>query len=187
MTSTAEGGTAALVARILRRIREQDGCWLWQGATTSSGCPVLWVAGKPQAVSHVLYAALFEPLSPGRRLHRSCQQSRCVSPVHVAPAQPKAPRPRHVRSRVTVCAHGHPYDAANTYLAPTGQWLCRACQRHYAARRRARPEPVVPRQATCKRGHPYTADNTVWNGPLRACKTCRNAAQRRRRQRALHA
>jgi hypothetical protein len=38
----------------------------------------------------------------------------------------------------THCAHGHPFDAANTYYTPTGERRCRACRARIArARRRA--------------------------------------------------
>ncbi len=40
----------------------------------------------------------------------------------------------------THCPAGHPYDAVNTYVAPSGRRHCRQCQRdRWAARRTVHP------------------------------------------------
>lgn len=44
------------------------------------------------------------------------------------------PHPRVARPRKTFCVKGHPYDAANTYVASSGKRTCRACNRAAAAR-----------------------------------------------------
>ncbi len=37
--------------------------------------------------------------------------------------------PGHFNADKTHCKHGHPFDAANTYYAPSGERRCRACLR----------------------------------------------------------
>jgi hypothetical protein len=39
------------------------------------------------------------------------------------------------RTRREVCAHGHPFDAANTYVAPDGSRVCRTCRRQRESHR----------------------------------------------------
>lgn len=46
----------------------------------------------------------------------------------------------HAEARRTHCTKGHPYDKANTYVAPSGSRSCRACGRQSAARYRERKE-----------------------------------------------
>lgn len=44
---------------------------------------------------------------------------------------------RHRNARVTACPAGHAYDAANTYVRPSGQRDCLTCRRQRQAARRA--------------------------------------------------
>lgn len=55
---------------------------------------------------------------------------------------------RHARDR-THCRRGHPFDAANTYVAPDGERQCRTCarERERARRPRIRSTPALPSRA----------------------------------------
>jgi hypothetical protein len=46
-----------------------------------------------------------------------------------------AAKGRSEHGQRTHCPHGHPYDAANTYIDKRGGRHCRACSREYMRRK----------------------------------------------------
>ncbi|MFF8482330.1 hypothetical protein [Streptomyces antibioticus] len=85
-------------------------------------------------------------------------------------------RRRLWQQQVTHCPQGHPYNAENTAIKPTGARRCRACAREQDKRRRAG-------RTTCHKGHELSGDNVLLcrNG-TRKCHICDRARNEARRQ-----
>jgi hypothetical protein len=101
--------------RFWAMVRPAMGCWVWVGARYPNGY------GHLQRHGRSLYA------------HRN---RACVNPIHLEAVtqQENLRRGEHWQRRKTHCKHGHPFDAANTYVSPTtGFRTCIAC-RHRNAR-----------------------------------------------------
>lgn len=113
-----------------------DGCWLWTGAALRSGYGSFrWSPGK--VVSAHRAAWMLMEGDPGA-LHvlHTCDTPLCVNFSHLFlgtakdNAADKVAKGRHPNSRMTHCRRaGHPFDEANTYVAPSGKRTCRACHR----------------------------------------------------------
>ena len=78
------------------------------------------------------------PVPAGHLLHHDCSNPSCVNVQHMRPVTPA----QHVAlHRATHCAHGHAFDAQNTYTYWWGGGWHRACvtcrQQRYQARRQA--------------------------------------------------
>jgi Transcription factor WhiB len=54
---------------------------------------------------------------------------RLISRAHAGDPLARHVPPGHFNADKTHCKHGHPFDAANTYYAPSGERRCRACLR----------------------------------------------------------
>src|SRR5262245_3689117 len=69
----------------------------------------------------------------GERRCLACGRKRTAAWRATQPRRVRAPRPEK-----THCPHGHPYDAANTYVNKRGVKECRTCKNAATARRKAR-------------------------------------------------
>lgn len=72
----------------------------------------------------------------------NCHAIRTAQRGYARPSTPRRPIVRGefgiTRHRASHCGKGHPFDDANTYVAPNGRRRCRACDRVTDRRRRAR-------------------------------------------------
>lgn len=124
-------------------------CWVWTACRYRNGYAKLRLGrrGTPMALSHRLsYEHFVGSIPPGVVLDHLCRVRSCVNPVHLEPVTQRENCLRGVAGATaaarqhakTHCPHGHPYDAANTYLW-RGIRNCRACR---VARKRARREAL---------------------------------------------
>lgn len=76
-----------------------------------------------------------------------CRNRACVNPTHLEWVDRttnirRGESPAAIHRRQTRCIHGHPFDAANTYVLPDGERACRECgriaTRAYIARQKER-------------------------------------------------
>lgn len=107
----------------------------------------------------------------------------------------RPPKPR-VYVPKTHCPQGHPYDAQNTYINPSGYKTCRTCVRERMRDRRLRGLEIVRRKSGgrryrpqrvgqgghnaakthCPRDHPYNEENIIYSKDGRRwCRTCARA------------
>lgn len=116
------------------------GCWLWFGHTYWDGYGQVGRRGKKYRAHRLAYEKSIGPLGD-LVIHHTCHQTLCVNPEHLQPMTVKdhmllegnyiiATKARVAKRRAkTHCKHGHLFDVANTYWAPTGRRKCRACDR----------------------------------------------------------
>jgi hypothetical protein len=125
--------------------RGPDECWPWTGYINRQGYGRTGYKGRRSVpAQQAVYDCLAGPVPDGMVVDHTCHNRdetcpggitcihrRCVNPAHfeaVTQAENVA-RGRSfsaVNARVTVCPHGHPYDASNTYTAARRRY-CIAC------------------------------------------------------------
>lgn len=141
---------ARVVARIYARSEATEtGCLLWVGADSGGGYGVIvWHEDRqPQRglVHRLTYEAEYGEIPDGLVVDHKCHDPlvctrtldcphrRCVNPRHLKAVTNKqnvlrSVSPIAMNAVKTHCAEGHPYDAANTYVAPNGWRQCRICR-----------------------------------------------------------
>lgn len=152
-----------LAVRFWSFVEKTDDCWRWTGAPTTFGYGKLKFKNAPLAAHRVAYELLVGPIPEGMSLDhlchtrdltcpggKKCPHRLCVNPEHLEPVSGRENRMRGrsfapVNAAKTECIHGHPFDAANTYITTKGTRVCRACtsasQRAYQKRVRRKKSP----------------------------------------------
>jgi len=123
----------SLRQRLLSRIIERDGHWLWVGSHRPVyGHGYIKVRGVQQYAHRVSYELFVGPIPPGLHLHHKCRIGGCINPEHLIPLTPK----EHVRAddttagrnaKKTRCIHGHLFDESNTRYSKSGKRRCKTC------------------------------------------------------------
>lgn len=118
------------------RLDESTGCWNWTGTfNKESGYGQSHWKGR-KVLAHRLAAMLwlrFDINSALRVLHR-CDNPRCINPKHLfigtlsANTVDSIAKGRHFQASKMVCKSGHPFDAQNTYMRPSGGRACKICK-----------------------------------------------------------
>lgn len=130
---------------------DQTNCLRWMGAHTQKGYGHVVQNGQTRPVHRVAYEVWLGPIPEGLEVDhvkaRGCLHRDCIEPTHLeavthAENVLRGDAPSALNARKTQCPQGHPYDAANTWVAGDGSRKCRACKsarnQEYRARRRAR-------------------------------------------------
>jgi hypothetical protein len=121
--------------------RAEDGCWIWQGTTTSKGYGQFWHDGRLVGAHRFAWEqAHGRPIPEGLVIDHLCRTRNCVNPEHLEPVTTRENTLRGEGCKPkTHCPQRHPYDDENTYTDPAGRRHCRTCQRKHvreAMRRR---------------------------------------------------
>lgn len=115
-------------------------CWTYTGSLTAAGYGLAWNGEKEVLVHRAAYEVLVGPIPEGLQLDHLCRVPACYNPAHLEPVTAAENSRRRV-ALITHCPAGHPYDADNTYLAPTRfggvNRLCRTCRRERDHARRS--------------------------------------------------
>jgi len=122
--------------RLLEKFTVGDGCWEWLRCKHASGHGHIEDFGTTVPAHRAVYEMLIAPIPQGYHLHHICENPGCVRPSHLVPVLPSDHAVNltpgtfsYINKRVTVCAHGHPFDEANTIIEKDGHRACRACRK----------------------------------------------------------
>lgn len=109
----------------------ESGCWIWTGYTVKGYGQV---GGRP--AHRVAYEREHGQIPAGMEVDHLCRVPLCVNPDHLEPVT-RAENMRRRAAARAACINGHPFDEANTYVAPgERKRICRACNRARAQRYR---------------------------------------------------
>ncbi|MBT2466574.1 HNH endonuclease [Streptomyces sp. ISL-66] len=125
------------------------GCWDWTAHIKPNGYAQIKVNGRPQYAHRVAYELARGPIPAGLVIDHLCRRRHCVNPDHLDVTDTRTNILRGVspaarRAHQTHCVNGHPFDVANTYIAPNGTRHCRACSAARARHRRRQGVPGAP-------------------------------------------
>lgn len=114
------------------RPNDADQCWKWTGSHIKRGYGTLYVDGRMRYVHRLAYEMHVGPIGTGLELDHLCRNVGCLNPRHLEPVTHRENLLRgdtitaH-NAAATECPRGHPYDADNTYMPPSGGRRCRRC------------------------------------------------------------
>lgn len=120
--------------RFWAKVEKTDTCWLWTACCNDRGYGLFSVAGRLVQAHRFAYELLVGPIPEGLELDhvrdRGCRHRRCCNPAHLE-AVTHAENVRRsdatltsIAAAKTHCRHGHPFDAANTYVDRYGHRIC---------------------------------------------------------------
>jgi HNH endonuclease len=120
-----------------------DGHWMWVAGCDVHGYGRFW-DGENVVPAHAwAYRFLIGPIPDGLQPDHLCRIHACVNPTHLEPVTIRTNLLRGVgfsarNAAKDACDHGHPFNAANTYVDSLGKRHCRVCRAADARRFRAR-------------------------------------------------
>ena len=117
-------------------------CWIWRASLDTHGYGRFSMGGRSGSLmgAHVVaYKLLVGPVPDGLELDHLCRNPPCCRPAHLEPVTHAVNMTRRMEANAR-CPAGHQYDEANTRMY-RGHKQCRACDREFAAERRANRAP----------------------------------------------
>ena len=130
-----ESVQARLKSRI---IISPSGCWLWQGAISSSGYGEISYEGTPSLTHRVSWLVFNGAIPDGRIICHTCDIRSCINPEHLFAGTYKENQQDSIRKgraadhtppAIAFCQRGHEFTSDNTYWRPEGRRMCRTCMR----------------------------------------------------------
>lgn len=168
--------TKPVMDRIMARVVVNDnGCWIWQGATTN-GYGIVGLGRRQDGTRNthrVTYEHKNGPVPAGLVLDHLCRTPRCCNPDHLEAVTQQVNVDRGIRhkgSKQSHCRKGHPLTDENT-VTESGHRACRICYEVRKARKRI--DNPAPPPTHCNRGHEFTSENTYQAKTQRCCRECR--------------
>lgn len=113
-------------------------CWIWTGYCSKKGYGAMPVDGRARGTHRLAYELLVGPIPDGLQIDHLCRVPACCNPAHLEAVTSRENTVRGVSHNglKTHCKHGHPFDAANTYVTRRGKRWCRACGKERKASKR---------------------------------------------------
>ena len=108
--------------------KQQNGCWLWRGATTND-YGSFWIPQLKRCINAHRFLSGDIAVNKGVVFHHTCPNKLCVNPDHLVKLTRSTHLLEHPRKLVSHCGLGHEFTENNTYIMPTGQRRCRTCAR----------------------------------------------------------
>jgi hypothetical protein len=125
-------------------VRQEDGCYVWTGATTK-GYGMVQIGGHSYRVHQWVWENANGPLPLGHNLHHLCHNTRCRELSHLELLTASAHWLEHglrgsakVNHDKTHCKNDHPLDGDNLWVEKNGARHCKACRAETARRFRAK-------------------------------------------------
>ena len=192
-----------LPQRLLSKIEVKDnGCWEWQGATNHAGYGIAYIGDLPTSTSgkcgpahKVVFEALTGLVPARMQLDHTChmpdvcgvgrcEHRRCVNPAHLEITTARENTLRSgaapaVNAAKTTCHRGHQFDESNTHVNPSGERICRQCQRDRRARRS--PEQI---EKDKRKARERAAANRAKNPQLHRDR-CRESRLRKKAEQSI--
>lgn len=165
-------------------------CWLWTSPLNHNGYGQFHAGKRMRRAHHISFELAGGVIPRGLGLDHLCSVRHCVRPSHLEAVPQRENNLRGptnfaaLNAAKTHCPQGHPYDAENTYVTPSGTRQCKECGRRSTreyllreaeARNAGAPlKPVIHKVDRCPKGHPYDEANTcvVKTTGGRVCRTC---------------
>lgn len=112
-------------------------CLTWTAGATWDGYGSFRFEGRDRVAHRVAYEVIVGPVPEGLVLDHLCRNRACVNWTHLEPVTAAENCRRGygvgvINAAKTHCAHGHPFDQANTLRTKSGERRCRACNRRAA-------------------------------------------------------
>lgn len=114
----------------------ESGCWEWQGWRDKAGYGGTWRDGRTLRAHRAVWEQMQgRPIPDGLVLDHLCRNPPCVNPAHLEAVTSVENIKRGESSagramRTGRCVRDHDLtDPANVHYAPSGQRVCRACDR----------------------------------------------------------
>lgn len=142
---------AEIVQRVMARVFQRDGHWLWPGATNGKGYAKTTMGSRRTGRRTVaLHRWMWErargPIPGNLQIDHRCRTRNCINPDHLEVVTGTINRRRSLEANgvYEACTKGHP--RSDFVTGEDGRKvICRACKR---AERRARVARGVPANAT---------------------------------------
>lgn len=107
-----------------RIIKDESGCWLWQGKLTPLGYASFTVNNQKVAVHRWAYETFKGPIPEGLVIHHRCENRCCVNPDHLEAVTTKQ---NNAYANQRCRQVGHPLTEENVIMLKSGRRLCRIC------------------------------------------------------------
>lgn len=128
--------------RLLNKMAQINGCWIWQGTERKNGyggAGKRLSRGKWSTVSahRLSYETFVGPIPKGLTIDHLCRTKLCINPDHLEAVSQKVNNfraPNYVGNR-THCPSGHEYSAENTNTS-SNRRRCLTCHRLRESQRR---------------------------------------------------
>jgi HNH endonuclease len=127
--------------RLMKNVSVSSDCWVWMGATSSSGYGTMEVSGKTASVHRVSYELFKGEIPAGMVIDHICKNRICVNPDHLRVVTHKQNTLENsnasaaINAKKTHCVNGHPLEGDNLIVKKGKNGnetrACRTCARHW--------------------------------------------------------
>lgn len=140
----------ALALKVRSRIVvDENGCWNWQGAKSSSGYGQVCLGPKKLLTHRVMVWDDGRDIPDGMQVDHLCRNRGCCNPAHLEVVTPSenvrrgeaGKRTRERAEAMTHCLNGHRYSDETVYRDKQGKRTCQECRRERGLLNRKRPGP----------------------------------------------